>query len=217
MILNKLRLIILCSVADAWGFYDRLGFENLKEPHCMINSKNLDGKMQIKVLNRKTKEEVTEEGCGDKYDECLYMMKIVVDEGKVKSEEIILDSRKRKRVDEEIRNETEEGYVVDQSSWNTFMVFITSKEELNKLPPGTLSELCNSLALCAAGDDSNKGSVVTKLTEYSRNIRPSLQSKPNWVPGDLMTVYCSTPGLFCENDIPQNLAGPEIRRRRRMS
>ncbi len=132
-----------------------------------------------------------------------HIFKCPDDKGKGKEEKI---TKKRKRSAYKIQNETKEGYEVNQSSWDKFITFITSKSDLLKLSQPTLLELCTSLRIC--GKRKTKIAIVIKLLDYFQKIIPSL--KPKVVPRDLMTVYCSNPLLYCKEGIPQNLNIPDV-------
>ncbi len=135
------------------------------------------------------------------------------DKGKGK-EEKIPKIHKRKRETGEVVYDIRE-VIVNDSSWKKFMLFIQSKSDLYKLSQPTLLELCRSLEICKpdGGEVSareTKTSIINKLIDYFISIEPSLRLKPNVVPYNLMTVYCSNPQLFCNKEgIPQNLDLPE--------
>lgn len=87
-------------------------------------------------------------------------------------------------------------YNASDSEWEKFMRFITSRDELEKLPKATLLELFNSLDVFVA-KSSDKNTIVTKLLEYFKSQKSSLEANPNLVPRNWMTVYCAyeTAGL----------------------
>ncbi len=80
IVMNK-RAIVLCTVRESWGFYDKLGFKSMDKPKCQTmakftNEKNLKTNMKLEIFHGDNSMGI-KRGCGDKNDNCLYMEKIV--------------------------------------------------------------------------------------------------------------------------------------------
>ena len=89
------------------------------------------------------------------------------------------------------------GYEVDRASWDTFMAFITSREQLNALDTSILLEFCHSLDLQIC-QEQNRELILTELVKYFQENEPSLRLYPTWIPQSFMTVYCSNPQVHCK-------------------
>ncbi len=126
-------------------------------------------------------------------------------------------SRKRKAFDEDgfFEQSSENGYKVNQSSWDMFLEYITSSEELSELSQDILWEICRSLNICKDSDSSgsagpSKTTIIDKLVQYFNDRKSSFQEL--FVPQDLATVYCSNPRRYCINNIPQDLGNPAVQK-----